>query len=266
MVQKASARVAHAKALMPATHYEFSISGHWPYERFESIVEKMYDVMDLMIGEVAAEPVLAFHLNGARSCEVLRTQLVSFTYLFRLLDNLLTLVQLASLCNDLLVISHSLTARLFMPRHSSISATVLQDYIMSLLDDAIALPVDSRERRNYCDVGRLADLVSEMSLLRDEVDELVTETQCPKRGLLPHLSFVVQKRLVSRPGTPTAGFNSRAPTVIDGEMNEDGEVDEAGGLVVPAQGMMRSDSQERTITFADEIGESPRRQSEEDMV
>lgn len=76
LVQKAAARVAHAKALMPATHYEFSLSGHWPYRRFENIVEKMHDVMDLMIGEVSVEPVLAFHLHTARSCEILRTKLV----------------------------------------------------------------------------------------------------------------------------------------------------------------------------------------------
>lgn len=38
-----------------------------------------------------------------------------------------------------------------------------------------------------------------MNLLREEVDELITETQCPKRGLLPQLSFIVKK---SRPPTP----------------------------------------------------------------
>lgn len=37
-----------------------------------------------------------------------------------------------------------------------------------------------------------------MNLLREEVDELITETQCPKRGLLPQLSFIVKK---SRPPT-----------------------------------------------------------------
>lgn len=179
------------------------------------------------------------------------------------ISNPLTSIQLASLCNDLLVISHSLTARLFMPRHSSVSATVLQDYILSLLDDAIALPLDSRQRRNYCDVGRLADLVSEMSLLRDEVDELVTETQCPKRGLLPHLSFVVQKRLGSRPGTPSVGFNSRAPTVVDWDGDEDEEDDEAVG---PERSGTRDDSQERTITFADEVDGDRGRSSGEDMV
>lgn len=77
MASKASSRVALAKSLMPATHYEFSISGHWPYERFERIVDKICDVIDLIVGEVPADPVLAFHLQGARTCERLRTRLVS---------------------------------------------------------------------------------------------------------------------------------------------------------------------------------------------
>lgn len=155
-----------------------------------------------------------------------------------------------------------------MPRHSSVSATVLQEYILSLLDDAIELPPDSRTRRNYCDVGRLADLVSEMSLLRDEVDELVTETQCPKNGLLPHLSFVVQKRLGSRPGTPSGGFDSRAPTIYGGDDDadeEDGDEPEDRDFG-PEGSMVRDDSQERTITFADEVEEAERRRLSGDDV
>lgn len=157
-----------------------------------------------------------------------------------------------------------------MPRHSSVSATVLQEYILSLLDDAIELPPNSRTRRNYCDVGRLADLVSEMSLLRDEVDELVTETQCPKNGLLPHLSFVVQKRLGSRPGTPSGGFDSRAPTVYGGDdddIDEDEEHEDADEDVPPEGSVVRDDSQERTITFADEVEDrTTKRGSGDDMV
>jgi len=188
MVQKASNRVGFAKGLLPATHYEISLGGHWPYERFECIVEKIIDMMDIIVGEVPADPVLAIHLLRSTACERVRTKL------------------LGSLCNDLLVISHTLSARLFMPRHESMSTLVLQEYIDSLLSQA------RRENggagKNYVDVGRLADLVSEMSFLREEVDQLTAETQCPKNGLLPHLSFHIRK---SQPGTPsTSRGRSRA--------------------------------------------------------
>ncbi|TGZ80145.1 hypothetical protein EX30DRAFT_349606 [Ascodesmis nigricans] len=195
MVGKAQGRVALAKSLMPATHYEFSLTGHWPYERFERIADKISDVIDLIVGETPSDPVLAVHLQGARTCERLRTKL------------------LASLCNDLLVISHTLSARLHMPRHSSVSVSVLEEYQLSVLTQLFSTPLDlvpTDSLRNYCELGRLADLVSEMSLLRDEVDELTLETQCPKHGLLAHLSYAAKRsRSGSRPGsrstTPAPG-------------------------------------------------------------
>jgi hypothetical protein len=120
---------------------------------------------------------------------------------------------LASICNDLLVISHSLSARLFMPRHESISYSVLAEYTLSLLTTELSMNPSERPSRSYCDVGRLADLVSEMGFLRQEVDELTTETQCPKNGLLPHLRFAARK---SRPVTPsTPRGRSRAPSVVE---------------------------------------------------
>ncbi|RPB05509.1 hypothetical protein L873DRAFT_798962 [Choiromyces venosus 120613-1] len=178
MARKARRRVTFAKILLPATVYEVSLAGHWPYERFKRILEKVVDVMSLVIGENEAEPAMS-KFSG----EKLRLKL------------------LASLCNDLLVISHTLSARLFMPRNESLSTYVLDEYLTHLAAKiADGDPSCSRRRRgNFADLGRLTDLVCEMNLLREEVDELIAETQCPKKGLLPHLSFVIKK---SRPSTP----------------------------------------------------------------
>ena len=106
-----------------------------------------------------------------------------------------------------------------MPRHTSVSAAALMEYQYSLLHQVLEARRQPANNRNYCDVGRLADLVSEISLLRDEVDELTLETQCQKHGLLPHLSLAVKK---SRPGTPVtsrAGWESRTNTYYE----EDGD-------------------------------------------
>lgn len=177
MAQKASNHSAFASSLLPITHYEVSLGGHWPYQRFENIVNKIFDIRDIILGaDTSGDPTLALHQQISRSCERSRAKL------------------LASLCNDLLVISHTLSARLFLPRHSSHSMAVLQEYTLQILSQ-----VSNRTPSQYADVGRLADLVYEVDLLREEVDELTGETQCPKNGLLPQLSFVVRK---SRPGTP----------------------------------------------------------------
>ncbi|KAA8910130.1 hypothetical protein FN846DRAFT_570580 [Sphaerosporella brunnea] len=214
MVQNSRNRIGFAKSLLPATHYEFSIGGHWPYKRFEGIVDKIIDIMDIIVGEVSADPVLAVHMNRSTACASVRTKL------------------LATLCNDLLVISHTLSARLFMPRHPSLSNHVLHEYMHSLLLQLHAMPSDSTAAKDYVDVGRLADLVHEMDHLRTMVDELTTETQCPKNGLRPHLSFVRRSRPStavtrrSRPGTPgnstprgygaaTPPSRSRAPSVLE---------------------------------------------------
>ncbi|KAH8146402.1 uncharacterized protein LAJ45_09595 [Morchella importuna] len=179
MAKKASSRVNFAKLLLPATVYEVSLSGHWPYERFERILEKVEDVMILVIGENDGIPVMA----RSGTCEGLRLKL------------------LASLCNDLLVISHTLSARLFMPRNQSLSSSVLSEYQTFLSAKIVAEEVVIK--RNFSDLGRLSDLVNEMNLLREDVDELITETQCPKRGLLPQLSFIIKK---SRPATAVASM------------------------------------------------------------
>ncbi|KAI5820207.1 hypothetical protein BZA77DRAFT_341427 [Pyronema omphalodes] len=177
MAQKVCNHSAFASSLLPITHYEVSLGGHWPYQRFENIVNKIFDIRDIILGaDTSGDPTLALHQQISRSCERSRAKL------------------LASLCNDLLVISHTLSARLFLPRHSSHSMAVLQEYTLQILSQ-----VSNWSPSQYADVGRLADLVYEIDLLREEVDELTGETQCPKNGLLPQLSFVVRK---SRPGTP----------------------------------------------------------------
>ncbi|KAG0130280.1 hypothetical protein HOY82DRAFT_381950 [Tuber indicum] len=185
MAEKAQHRVNFAKVLLPATRYEVSLAGHWPYERFERILEKVVDTMVLVIGENASEPAMS-KVSGGEG-ERLRLKL------------------LASLCNDLLVTSHTLSARLFMPRNESLSTYVLDEYQTHLYARIVDRNPTCPCRRNFADLGRLTDLVYEMNLLREEVDELIAETQCPKRGLLPHLSFVIKK---SRPSTPVGDEES----------------------------------------------------------
>ncbi|CUS14951.1 unnamed protein product [Tuber aestivum] len=179
MVKKARGRVNFAKAMLPATRYEISLAGHWPYERFERIQEKVVDVTVLIVGENAAEPAMSKVSGGG--------------------GGKLRLKLLASLCNDLLVISHALGTRLFMPRNESLSTYVLDEYQTNLSTKIADGDPSCPYRRNFADLGRLADLVYEMNLLREEVDELIAETQCPRKGLLPHLSFVIKK---SKPSTP----------------------------------------------------------------
>lgn len=72
MAKKAGRRVNFAKLLLPATIYEVSLAGNWPYERFERILEKVIDVMILVIGE--DEGVLVMARSG--TCETLRLKLV----------------------------------------------------------------------------------------------------------------------------------------------------------------------------------------------
>lgn len=73
MAKKAGRRVNFAKLLLPATIYEVSLAGHWPYERFERILEKVVDVMILVVGENEGVPVMA----RSGTCEKLRLKLVS---------------------------------------------------------------------------------------------------------------------------------------------------------------------------------------------
>lgn len=140
---------------------------------------------------------------------------------------MLTSLQLGSLCNDLLVLSHTLSARLYMPRHNSHSSIVLSDYIRIFApssNSTLAVPrpssgatspvtpttpasrnnpqisfslnphprptTASASNSNYADVGRLATLVNEMSLLREEVDSLITESHVSPRAkeAFPQLS------------------------------------------------------------------------------
>lgn len=204
MARTAAAHVAAARSLLPATHYEVSLGGHWPYQRFERIVDKMADVIAIVVGHRPADPILAVHLRRRRerACHRSRARL------------------LASLCNDLLVVSHTLSARLFLPRHDSVSSSVLHHHLLDLLAQAQAQQARAQQQQppqpphhgSYDHVGRLADLVGEMSLLRREVDELTAETQCPKNGLLPHLSFAMRK---SRPATPATPASSAGVSVVD---------------------------------------------------
>ena len=139
-------------------------------------------------------------------------------------------LQLGSLCNDLLVLSHTLSARLYMPRHNSHSSIVLSDYMQifapfplptlplprsqsgaasplppaspatpaSRGNPQISFSLDPHPRpatsstsiSSYADVGRLATLVNEMNLLREEVDNLITESHVSPRAkeAFPQLS------------------------------------------------------------------------------
>lgn len=72
MAKKAGRRVNFARLLLPVTIYEVSLAGHWPYQRFERILEKVMDVMVLVVGENEGVPVMA----RSGTCETLRLKLV----------------------------------------------------------------------------------------------------------------------------------------------------------------------------------------------
>ena len=122
------------------------------------------------------------------------------------------------MCNDLLVLSHTLSARLYMPRHSSYSSIALADYtrlfstttqglnFASCTASPVCSPVTPTPREltiqtnfktkataastaNYADVGRLVTLVNEINLLREEVDNLIAQSLvCPRtRQMFPQL-------------------------------------------------------------------------------
>jgi uncharacterized membrane protein YgaE (UPF0421/DUF939 family) len=81
LATKAKGRMAYAKALLIPTLYEISLGGHWPYERFEIIVEKMFDVMEVVIGHSTAEPALWIEYENMAGPDGLRAVLVSLTLL-----------------------------------------------------------------------------------------------------------------------------------------------------------------------------------------
>jgi hypothetical protein len=93
------------------------------------------------------------------------------------------------------------------------SSALLREYLSSLLHDALDPSVASR---SYCDVGRLADLVSEIAFLRTEVDQLTTAAHRSRNGLLHTASQFFRR---SRPVTPvTPRERSRDGTIIDEEL------------------------------------------------
>ena len=151
--------------------------------------------------------------------------------------------QLGSLCNDLLVISHTLSARLYMPRHTSHSSSVLGDYI-SLLKSATTtttIPSQSQSRAasptrqrssismvknpqiqfdieskapqgptgtNYADAGRLITLVNEMDILRKLVDSLIVDSHVnpTAKAMFPQWSIPMIA------STPVSRWSSRVPS------------------------------------------------------
>ncbi|KAF8469954.1 hypothetical protein BDZ91DRAFT_847173 [Kalaharituber pfeilii] len=227
VVRKTQRRVRFAGSLMPATRYEISLAGRFPVERFQSILDRLSDIVLLIVGSPdPAGPRTPVLLGpGARGLIEAwgREQL------------------LGSLCNDLLVLSHTLSARLYMPRHRSHSSVVLAEYMRAFRpekhrDDDESDEAQQQQRvpspestANYADVGRLATLVREMDLLREEVDALIAQSHVSSRTkeVLPELvasvsasrvATAVASRCPSRAGWDgsTAG-PSRAGSVFRGK-------------------------------------------------
>lgn len=77
IVRKTSSRLRLAKALLPATKYEVSMAGEWPLEKFEQILDKVWDIVDVIVGDTSKEPELSINLDAGRACLKLRAKLVS---------------------------------------------------------------------------------------------------------------------------------------------------------------------------------------------
>ncbi|KAF8441255.1 hypothetical protein BGX38DRAFT_816355 [Terfezia claveryi] len=211
VVSKTKRRVRFAMGLVPATRYEISLAGCFPVEKFQGILDRLGGIVLLIVGtrNVREDGPILLDPRFRGMIEAYgREQL------------------LGSLCNDLLVLSHTLSARLYMPRHNSHSSIVLSNYIhlfapsplstprfssdvaspssptspttpanrgnpqISFCLDPHPRPTSSNSISNYADVGRLTTLVNEMNLLREEVDNLIMESHVSPRAkeAFPELS------------------------------------------------------------------------------
>ncbi|KAF8416872.1 hypothetical protein EV426DRAFT_703207 [Tirmania nivea] len=238
VITKTKRRVRFANGLVPATRYEISLGGKFPGDKFQQILERLGNIVLLSVGTENVKelgPVL------------LDPQLRGFSSQAHGREKLL-----GSLCNDLLVISHTLSARLYMPRHaSSHSSVVLREYI-SLFSNTTAGPSRSQSRAhsptrrrssisvvrnaqiqfdvdskahdsttNYADVGRLITVVNEMEILRRLVDSLIVDSHVnpTAKAMFPQWSIpiaasgTIQSRPVSRaPSRAGPRTNSWGPT------------------------------------------------------
>ncbi|RPB26591.1 hypothetical protein L211DRAFT_781221 [Terfezia boudieri ATCC MYA-4762] len=178
VVSKTKRRVRFARGLVPATRYEISLAGCFPVEKFQGILDRLGGIVLLIVGtrNVREDGPILLDPRFRGMVEAYgREQL------------------LGSLCNDLLVLSHTLSARLYMPRHNSHSSIVLSNYIHLFAPfclDPHPRPTDLNSISNYADVGRLTTLVNEMDLLREEIDNLITESHVSPRAkeAFPQLS------------------------------------------------------------------------------
>ena len=213
VINKTKRTVRFANSLVPATRYEISLAGRFPVEKFQGILERLGGIV-LLITEsggatekgngkcgVGGGPVLLDPRYRGRIEAWGRKQL------------------LASLCNDLLVLSHTLSAKLYMPRHTSHSSIVLQDYIR-LFTPAPTPPASQPQTgpnspspsiyhnpaptpastANYADVGLLSTLVNELNLLRNQVDNLISDSHINRsaKEMFPRIASANVTRAVSR--------------------------------------------------------------------
>ncbi|KAF8417479.1 hypothetical protein EV426DRAFT_360165 [Tirmania nivea] len=274
VVSKAKCRVRFARGLVPATRYEISLAGRFPEEKFKGILERLGVIVLLIVGtrNVKEDGLILLdpRFNGMIEADG-REQL------------------LGSLCNDLLVLSHTLSARLYMPRHNSHSSIVLSDYIRLFVPSPLstiplprppsgapslippASPTTPASRNNpqisfslgphprpttssastssYADIGRLATIVNEMNLLREEVDNLITESHVSSRAkeAFPQLSANVSasaslSRIASR---SQLHLELRAPGLDGGRMSRGRGPSRAGsqsGIQAGSRGSSRSGS------------------------
>lgn len=75
-VNKACQRLRLSRALLPATKYEVSLAGRYPFQRFADIIEKTWDILDIIVGDRPCEPELSIYHDSSRACIRLRAKLV----------------------------------------------------------------------------------------------------------------------------------------------------------------------------------------------
>lgn len=199
LIRRTRRRVRFANSLVPATRYEISLAGQFPTDGFLHILDRIEGILLLILGESATKCTIPILASAA---------------IDPALAGLVTGVDrgalLASLCNDLLVTSHTLIARLHLPRHASHSSTTLSDYVYNLRYSPFGEEIGLLSG-DFSDVGRLFTIVNEMAILKQEVDWIMGEA-APEGNRMRSRSASNSTRDLFSVGPGTGGQNSRVGT------------------------------------------------------
>ncbi|KAF8442687.1 hypothetical protein BGX38DRAFT_1144064 [Terfezia claveryi] len=164
VISKTKRRVRFANGLIPATRYEISLVGKFPEDKFQQILERLGNIVLLSVGTENAKeagPVLLdVQMRGYATQAHGREQL------------------LGSLCNDLLVISHTLSARLYMPRHISHSSVVLGDYISLFKSGSTTATPSRSQSRAATPTGRR----SSISIVKNAQIQFDVDSKAPQHS------------------------------------------------------------------------------------